>query len=417
MTRRKFLSAAMLLSPALLRGSLPASGSVGNHQAYVNAGNSFTPFWELGALPEFRCVAVIGREKPPRGSSCVLIAPRYILTSAHAFIGNEPIRINEGERFVTFVDSSGKLSVYRTTRLFVPQGYLELGGDSSKWRGPMDIAIAELDRPVDAPGVSPAIIFDKVTAEPLRRVVVGVGYGIRGTTRLGMSEEQFGVGGNDVIPRPFGFQLYPERFEQPEKFGDLVPVTTHQESRNLPLSGLVTAGDSGGGYFVRTLGGWRLFATTCYSQAGNDGRFAKATNYDGCETGILTLARFAPAIRRGLNGDWSQFSALRLADLPTPQVVANRVNLSEGELQLQGVLEAIQGNDWIVQVSIVTDANGKQTILPKSRPKIVHVTSDLVVSSEPKPGARVTVIGADEGKGKPLTARIVEIPLTRSSGK
>jgi hypothetical protein len=416
MTHRKFLSAAMLLSPALLRGSLPASGSVGNHQAYVNAGNSFTPFWELGALPEFRCVAVMGRNRPPRGWSCVLIAPRFVVTSAHAFVNIESGKINQEERFVTFVNSSGKTDIYCTQRIYAPQGFADLANEA-KWNGPMDVAIAELDRAVDTPGVSPTAIFDKVMTEPVRRVVVGIGYGIRGTTQLGMSAERFGIGGDDIVPRPFGFQLYPERFEQYDKFGDLVPMAIHQEGRNLPLSGIVTGGDSGGGYFVRTLGGWRLFATTCYSQAGNDGRFAKATNYDGCETGILTLARFLPAIRRGLNGDWSQFSALRLADLPTPQVVANRVNLSEGELQLQGVLEATQGNDWIVQVSIVTDANGKQTILPKSRPKIVHVTSDLVVSSEPKPGARVTVIGADEGKGKPLTARIVEIPLTRSSGK
>lgn len=414
-TRRQFVQSALLLPSALAGTGLlvkasSASASVCNHQAYVNAGDTFTPFWELGASPEFRCVAVLGREKAPRGGcSCVLIASNYILTSAHAFVSNDTGSIDEGERFVTFVDAEGKTQVYKTKALYVPQGYFDLVKTPQAWKGPMDVAIAELDRPVTASGVVPALIYDKEAKEPLQRIVTGVGYGIRGTTQLGMSAQRFGIGTDDATPRPFGFQLFPERFEQPEKYGALIPVTTYQEDRKIPLSGIVTGGDSGGGYFVRTPAGWRLLATTCYSQAGNDGRFANVTNYDGCEMGILTLSRFHPAIRRGLQGDWSSFRALRLDTLPVPLLYDNRREIGVGELRLDGIIETMQTNTWTMKVRIVSEGSGKQTVLPEPRLKTVDVDSNIVISHEPKQGKRISLIGMDGGKGKPITARILEV--------
>jgi hypothetical protein len=159
-TRRDLLKLAYLHSTLVLPAIFVAPRakcSVGNHQAYVDAGNSFAPFWELGARPEFRCVGVIGREKAPRsGGSCVLISPQHILTSAHVFVSNETGQIIEGTRFVTLLDANGKSNIYRTNRVFVPQGYLDLARDRSAWKGPMDVAVAELDRPVQAVGVVPA---------------------------------------------------------------------------------------------------------------------------------------------------------------------------------------------------------------------------------------------------------------------
>ena len=71
----------LICSTLLLFGS-SCHSSVGKHQTYVDAGNSFDPFYELGNLPEFRCVGVIGAANIPRGGgSCVHLMCNFELQS------------------------------------------------------------------------------------------------------------------------------------------------------------------------------------------------------------------------------------------------------------------------------------------------------------------------------------------------
>lgn len=79
------------------------------------------------------------------------------------------------------------------------------------------------------------------------------------------------------------------------------------------------------------------------------------------------------------------------------------------ELGLQGTASSVNAGRWTVTITGVIMPDGKTTPLAPPRSKVILIPKELTLPTSVKAGTAVRIIGADAGKGRPLTARIIDI--------
>lgn len=214
---------------------------------------------KLGLAEEFRCVVKVGIKPlglPVKfGGSAVLITPRWVLTAGHVgrTVPVKKLRFQFGDeefRAIRRVPHPDFAAEWKNSGMGVVSGG--------------DLALVQLDRPV--PNIRPAMRYHG--EDEVGRTLTKVGYGVAGDGKNGLKRAGTPVrsGSNNVIDAA-GAKLGKVEvntrvllfdFDDPDKpssnqLGDASP---------LDLEGGVSIGDSGGGWFIKDDGKWKLVAIT-----------------------------------------------------------------------------------------------------------------------------------------------------------
>ena len=202
--------------------------------------------------------------------SGTLIAPDWVLTSAHMF---------SAAKSATFTIDG---TAYATSQLIANPGW-HTGGEFNG----SDLGLAHLSRPV--PGVIPANLY--IGSDEIGQVATFVGFGLTGTGLTGYGTlDNLKRAFQNVVDGNFGNPavLLASDFDNPHSAADNAFGTPTP----LPLEGCVAPGDSGGGVFV-TLGDRTYLAGVVSFLAASDGR----NNADyGDVSGFGRVSAFTPWI-------------------------------------------------------------------------------------------------------------------------
>lgn len=293
----KFYSAFIKMT--LLAGCVFSLSGIMRHDV------SKQDYLDLAAEPQFDCVGIIMSEEQT-GGSCVLIAPRYVLTAAHCFvIGRSGMKSKHGQDSIdALADARAQLNGmapykdfvfkgkrYKGKRISVHPNYLNSKGG--------DIALVELELEVE--GIVPAVLnfeFDELHSD-----VVGVGFGASGIANQRSSVLSKGekIAGQNVIDSIGGAKVNEKGtvlfadFDHPEdatlnKMGSEIPS---------PLEYGMAGGDSGGGLFRQVEGRWELVGIASMSL-----KFSENSNvngYYGMISGYTRTSAFTDWIENEMN--------------------------------------------------------------------------------------------------------------------
>jgi hypothetical protein len=223
----------------------------------------------LAKQQQFNCVGeVINTLKQKKAGSCVFIGNRYVLTAAHVLIETEfraDTMTISGKQIISRTETNRRIaditnysfrfeqSTYKGKKVMVFPAYLD-----SATRGQYDIALIELDQPVE--NLIPATLckaFDELGSQ-----ITIVGFGASGNAArpadVGLYDIKYG--GENIIDSLCGYKyndthaLLSFDFDYPgtQKYNRMGSADA------LPLESICGGGDSGGGMFRQTKAGWQL---------------------------------------------------------------------------------------------------------------------------------------------------------------
>lgn len=109
-----------------------------------------------------------------------------------------------------------------------------------------------------------------------------------------------------------------------------------------------------------------------------------------------------------------------VAPVPSPKPVRQPVVVNAGEIRLDGIVSVVDVDARMLVIDVIsfTLPNGKTSKLAVPKPKTIRITAETILQSnrqdaskpmmsDLKSGTAISVIGADAGSGKDLTARLI----------
>jgi hypothetical protein len=252
--------------------------------------HGFARHWALAKEPQFSCVGAFVDGCTGGG---VWIGGNVVLTTAHSVVDRSTLGYRNREWYkYQIMDGHGKLHEYRVKDFHATTAYkLSIGNDNYWGRWGADIAVAELDRPIKIPGVSPAVV--SFSAPKPGDVLTLVSYGHRGNTLDG-TDKRFGSGFGDNPPRPLGFRVGVRRVDTLDHNINLL----FRQGADIDLQGITSSCDSGGGAFQNIGGEWKLMGIICTSQMPTLEGVMKTSEID---MGVTATKPFAGEILTGRN--------------------------------------------------------------------------------------------------------------------
>ena len=226
--------------------------------------------------------------------SAVLIAPQWILLASHNLI------FQQGPLAVEFGDSRYEVDWHVRHFAELPQP------NSAHFT--LDIALCHLARPVK--DVVPAVLYERQDEVGKEVTIVGFGVpgdGLNGVPTNGLSGKKRtctniidAVGTFDETPtqQSDGTLLFYD-FDGPESESEHVNWF-EGDSKPLPLEGMMTSGDSGGGVFIETPAGRRLIGINsgCFGKDGTVTGTAGKNHRYGIGSRTMRVSAFVPWIHQ-----------------------------------------------------------------------------------------------------------------------
>ena len=132
-------------------------------------------------------------------------------------------------------------------------------------------------------------------------------------------------------------------------------------------------------------------------------------NYDGASFDPMRISADSTTI---IGSCYSQGGSRGLFRIYNPNGLGENgklLGIDYGESRLTGTLKSASGSKWVLSASSLTEPGGQITSLTPAREKVILLPTGFKAPVGVKAGAKVIITGADGGKGKPLTARSIEI--------
>jgi len=261
----------------------------------------------LGAQAQFNCVGQVFHNGK-MGASCVLINSKHVLCAAHVFIEasyrQDTINNKDGQLILNtpynqHVGNAADYSVvfngkeYKCHKLTVYPGYLDTATKDG-----LDMAIMELDAPIN--DIAPAVLSAK--PNELHADVTGVGWGVYGradkASEVGKKDGIKKLGGENVIDSLGGYVLHGMPTAMYCDFDHPTDTTCNKMGSAMPrnLEYISGGGDSGGGLFRQTKGGWQLVGV-CHGGSTNIPQLIR-TGYYGQVMCWMRVSVFADWIKQ-----------------------------------------------------------------------------------------------------------------------